>query len=124
MIHFIRNTLHFHVLEGGSGDILDKSINSECLQSVIKNLKMIKAPGWDRVQNEHMKYGGQPLVQMLLHLYNGILITEYSPLSWKKGIIVPIFKGQGKSRSNIDHYRPVTLLPEIQKIYEKVIQNN
>ena len=49
-------------------------------------------------------------------------MKEYTPLAWKKGIIIPIFKGQGKSRTNIDNCRPVTLLPVMQKIYEKVMQ--
>ena len=104
-------------------DLLENKIECETLKSFIKNLKKLKAPGWDKIQNEHIIYGGTPILQMLLHLFNNIVDKEYTPLSWKKGIIIPIFKGQGKSRSNIDHYRPVTLLPVIQKLYEKVIQD-
>ena len=74
------NQIKMHSYNDPYDDMLEQVISSEGLESVIKKLKMLKAPGWDKVQNEHIKYGGQSIVQMLL-LYNGILIQEYTPLS-------------------------------------------
>ena len=50
------------------------------------------------------------------------LITEYEhiPLHFKKGIIVPIPKGD-KNQMLKDNYGGLTLLPVIGKLYEKIV---
>ena len=45
------------------------------------------------------------------------------PDSWKKGLIIPIYKGHRKNRSDINSYRPVTLLTTFYKMYERILQN-
>ncbi|MEW8545051.1 MAG: reverse transcriptase family protein, partial [Candidatus Thiodiazotropha sp.] len=100
----------------------ETNINIHELNTILSKLKRRKAPGWDLIQNEHILLGGTTLRTVLLKLYNAILELEIVPKSWKKGLIIPIFKGQGKSRSSVENYRPVTLLPVLYKIYEKIIQ--
>ena len=93
------------------------------LNSIISSLKSMKAPGWDGVQNEHVIYGGSALKRVMLKLFNSILLLEAVPDSWKKGLIIPIYKGHRKNRSNINSYRPVTLLNTFYKMYERILQN-
>ena len=85
--------------------------------------KKLKAPGWDLIQNEHLIYGGKILKTVLCRLYNSIMELEVIPDSWKRGIIVPIYKGHNKSKSALESYRPVTLLSVILKVFEKVLHN-
>ena len=70
--------------------------------------------------------------QLLTHLpstWNKLLFSLFQkcwkggilPSVWKKTIIVPILK-QGKSRVNIDSYRPVALTSQVGKVLEKIVQ--
>ncbi|WP_353803321.1 RNA-directed DNA polymerase [Acinetobacter baumannii] len=43
------------------------------------------------------------------------------PADWKSGMITPIYKGG--NRSDVSNYRPVTLLPVISKVLERLVAN-
>ena len=73
------------------------------------------------IQNEHIIYGGQELVISMTELFNCILRTEIVPDIWKHSIIVPLYKGKGKDKTDPNNYRPVSLTPSFSKIYEKII---
>ena len=45
------------------------------------------------------------------------------PPSFKMGLLVSLYKGNGKPRESKDSYRGVTLLPSINKLYEKCVIN-
>ena len=109
------NTSNEHI------DILDDEIMEDELASAISSLKTLKAPGWDLVQNEHIIHGGDIVKKVLCKLFNKIIELEKIPDSWRKGVIIPIYKGHNKRKSSIDSYRPVTLLPVMLKIYEKLL---
>ena len=89
---------------------------------MIDNLKMRKAPGWDKVTNAHIKFGGANLQKCIILLSNAINKLEYIPNNFKLGLIVPIPKGQ-KNRLHQDNHRGISLLPVFSKIYEKVLYN-
>ncbi len=62
------------------------------VDKVCKDLKVRKASGWDRVDPEHWKYGGQILCQLLTVIVNCINRIESVPLHFKHGVRVPIDK--------------------------------
>ena len=101
-------------------DILESKIHEDEVLSVIKELKTKKAPGCDQITSEHIKYGGNRLMQCLTKLFNYINKYEYIPTSFKIGIIIPIPKGT-KSRLYQDNHRGITLLPTVAKMYEKIL---
>ena len=101
----------------------ENDITETELDTILLKLKKCKAPGWDLVQNEHIKFGGLVLKKALVKLYSSLMQHEIIPYSWKRGLIIPIYKGHGKSRVSVESYRPVTLLPVLSKIYEKIIQS-
>ena len=103
---------------------LPTTISIEDITKQLKTLKKRKAPGIDKVQNEHLNYGGRTLLQCLSNLFSAILTYSYVPLAWKTGITVPIYKGGNKSKSNPDSYRAISLLPSMYKLFEKVINEN
>ncbi len=53
------------------------------------------------------------------HIINVSLIAGIVPLELKKGKIIPIYKS-GK-KSDIDNYRPITILPVISNVLEKCV---
>ena len=93
-----------------------QDVTDECTHLTLK-----KAPGWDHIQPEHLKYGSQRLYNILTILFNAILINETVPMYFKRGLIVPIPKGTNKDRTDVDNYRGISLLPIMSKVFERVI---
>ena len=91
------------------------------IQTIIRNLKRRKAPGLDRVQNEHFIYGGINLAKCITHLFNAIFTVGCIPSCWKKDLFVPIYKGNKKPHKTPDSYRPIALLPCALKIFENYL---
>lgn len=100
------------------------TISAEDIIKQLKTLKKRKAPGIDKVQNEHIIYGGRTLIQCLSNLYSAMLTYKHIPSAWKTGIIIPIYKGGAKSKVDPNSYRAISLLPSMYKLFEKVIHEN
>ena len=58
----------------------------------------------------------------LCKLFNKSLQSGIFSFSWKKACVTPIFKQKGAS-SNPTSYRPISLLPNLSKILEKLVHN-
>ena len=84
---------------------------------------MRKAPGDDLITNEHIIHGGKLLHSCLLKLFNAVVKCGHVPVFWKRGLIVPLYKGSNKPKDSCNSYRPVALLPCFFKLFEKVLYN-
>jgi hypothetical protein len=89
----------------------------------VNSLKLCKAPGIDDIQEEHLKYGGHKITSCLCKLFCGIIKCGMIPNDWKRGIVVPIYKGGNKIKNSPDSYRPVSLLSCLLKVFEKILHN-
>ena len=54
-----------------------------------------------------------------LYIINLSLETEVVPTEWKMAKVIPIFKSS--SMAEIDNYRPISILPTLSKILEKMV---
>lgn len=61
------------------------------------------------------------LLKCLSKLFSSILNLERIPSGFKQSITVTLHKGHGKSQTNPNNYRAISLLPVISKLFEKVI---
>jgi len=50
-------------------------------------------------------------------MFNLCIKNVKIPDEWKVGLVTPIFKGSGL-RSNLESYRPITVLSPISKVFE------
>ena len=91
------------------------------IEKVIQKLKLRKAPGEDGISNEHIKYSGPKTISCLVKLFNAVVKIGNVPASWKRGLIVPLYKGSGKPKQSCNSYRPVALLSCFLKLFENVI---
>lgn len=76
--------------------------------------------GEDNIFKELIKVGQEELNTPLTVLFNKILDTEQIPIQWKKSQIILLHK-KG-TRTNINNYRPISLISSICKIFTKMIQ--
>jgi sorting nexin-29 len=88
---------------------------------ICRSLPNGKAPGVDCITYEHIKFGGPTLVEGITKLFNGIIDYVHIPPHFKEGLLIALHKGHGKSKDSKDSYRGVTLLPAINKVFEKCI---
>lgn len=89
--------------------------------NICEHLKNNKACGHDKIAFEHLKYGGRLLLRHLHHLFDMCLQCGYVPCEWKRSIIILLFKGGNKSRTDTNSYRGISLVPSIAKVFEKLI---
>ena len=92
------------------------------LNVCLKDLKRRKPPGADNITNEHIIYGGPGLLRSLNKLYCMMVESEDIPDKCKVGIIIPMHI-PGKRRDSPESYRPITLVSNINKFFERLIHN-
>ena len=85
----------------------------------VKKISIHKSTAITNINGKLLKDCLLHTLPQLTHLFNKIIQTNRIPQSWKESIVVPLHKGGDKS--NINNYRPISLLPTPVKILEKLI---
>ncbi|XP_072931145.1 uncharacterized protein [Epargyreus clarus] len=86
---------------------------------VITNLSNDSAPGSDNIPNSFIKRASHILTPILCHIYNLCFEKGIFPSVFKKAIVTPIYKSGNKE--DVNNYRPISVLPALSKILEKLI---
>ena len=96
------------------------SIKLKEVYKVIKNLKAKKAPGYDNINGKMIKELPPKAFRFITILINSILRLNHFPAQWKVAQIILIPK-PGKAKELVTSYRPISLLPILSKVCEKLI---
>ena len=91
------------------------------LQNSLKNLKNAKAAGLDEILTEEIKNFGPVTTQWVLSLLNACGRTHRLPRLWRQARVVALLK-PGKDPSSPKSFRPISLLCQLYKLYERRIQ--
>ena len=92
------------------------------LENVINSLPKNKASGIDEIPYEFISHLDEKLKNQLLEIMNSCWTNETFPTNWKHAIILPFLK-PNKDPTQPTSYRPLSLVSNIGKIYEKLILN-
>jgi hypothetical protein len=76
-------------------------------------------PGYDLITGKLLKELPRKGIRAITQIYNAIFRLEYFPCHWKIGQIIMIAK-PGKNPSEPTSYTPISLLPLLPKILEKI----
>jgi hypothetical protein len=68
--------------------------------------------------SSQQKFSRKALV-LLTYIYSSILRPKHFPLTWKFGQIIKVLK-PGKPPNDVRSYRPITLLPLMAKVFERL----
>ena len=98
--------------------------NASKVARIIRGLSSTGALGNDGIPVNILKLGVNILASPIAHLINMSLSTGQVPQGFKQGIIIPVFKGKGKSSTDPSSYRPVSLLPALSKVLEVVVKED
>ena len=93
--------------------------DSEEIYKIISNLRPKKSCGIDGISNDIIKKLASEIKLPLSIAINKSLLTGNVPDILKIAKIVPIYKA--KDKQSLTNYRPISLLPNISKILEKVV---
>ena len=108
----------------------ESNINLESLDSPFTNaevskaflkLKRNKSPGLDLLPPELFIDSSDLICAPICKLFNCIFSSNNYPLSWTKGIIVPVPK-KG-DLSDVNNYRGITLTSIFSKLYSHILDN-
>ncbi|GBM93049.1 Putative protein in type-1 retrotransposable element R1DM [Araneus ventricosus] len=99
---------------------LEPPFTNKELKTIIKTLPNNKAPGNDGIDFIIIKQIFKSCPSILRNFFNKCLQFQRFPKSLKEGIIV-LFHKKGKEPRNISSYRPITLLPTLGKLLEKLL---
>ncbi|GBM39942.1 hypothetical protein AVEN_250260-1 [Araneus ventricosus] len=99
---------------------LEPPFTNKELKTIIKTLPNNKAPGNDGIDFIIIKQIFKSCPSILRNFFNKCLQFQRFPTSLKEGIIV-LFHKKRKEPRNISSYRPITLLPTLGKLLEKLL---
>lgn len=85
----------------------------------IKHLSKKKSPGYDLITGEVLQNLPRKSIVKLTTLINATFRLKYVPEMWKVAEVIMIPK-PGKSPHEVSSYRPISLLPVMSKLLEKL----
>lgn len=89
------------------------------VEKLILSLKNSCTVGWDGISSRILKQYKNTLVPPITHICKLSLSKGIFPDAFKRAIIKPIFKAG--SRNLVSNYRPISILPSLSKILERIM---
>ena len=105
-----------------NGHIISSAITPQELSSALCALPAGKASGLDNIPNEFLRCLPESLTRLLLDVYNDSWLSGTFPSVWRHAVTLPIPK-PGKDPTEASSYRPISLLSNISKVLEHIVQN-
>ena len=90
------------------------------IENIVRKLKAKDSCGIDGISNRILKKIYPGIIEAMKIIFDKSMQEGIFPSNMKIAIVKPLYKG--KSKTEIINYRPVSLLPVISKVLEKVIQ--
>ena len=97
------------------------SVSEKSILTILKATQVSKAAGIDNLSGCFLKDGAKNLSKPISNLYNLSITSEKFPDICKVAKLKPLYKKGSLTESC--NYRPISLLPLILKVIEKVIHN-
>lgn len=113
------NNIPSNLLSNQMSSLVFLATDHKEIFNVVLNLKSKSAPGWDNIQTNFLKLSSHVLIPIICHLVNLCLDQGIFPKIFKQSIITPVYKGG--DRDDVSNYRPISVLPSISKVLEKII---
>ena len=86
----------------------------------INKMDASKACGPDNIPTRLLKMCAVYIAEPLSNIFNRSIHAGTYPACWKRAKVKPVYKGKG-SPSELANFRPISLLPCVSKIFEKLM---
>ncbi|KAJ8708432.1 hypothetical protein PYW07_010557 [Mythimna separata] len=101
--------------------ICDLSFSEVEILKELKSLDLAKGPGPDGLTPYFLKNTASTICKPLFIIYNKCISEGVVPTQWKHAYIIPVHKSG--SKRNVEHYRPISILSVLSKLFEKLVHN-
>ena len=101
-------------------DLFD-TLSVKCIFNTINAAKPSSAILYDNFPSSLLKLCPNLFASLLFTLFSCIILTLTFPDHWKTAFVRPLHKQN--SKMDIANYRPISLLPKISIIFEKILYN-
>ena len=99
-----------------------QSVGTTEVSKIIKEMNGSLSYGHDRIDMKALKVVADSVAAPIAYIINLSIQQEKFPSRRKLGRIVPIYKGGDKNPNLTESFHPISLLPAVSKIAEKVVQ--
>lgn len=89
--------------------------------TIVQSLSVNKAAGEDKISNKMIKEACKTAGDSILTVYNRCISEGIFPEIWRRGTIKIIPKRGDKAPDDPKSYRPITLLPSLGKVLERLV---
>lgn len=107
-------------VENTDNEMIELVSQTEVMFEIKNNLNPKKAPGFELITGKILKQFPKKAVSKLTNLINASIRLKYVPSVWKVAEIIMLHK-PGKPPNEVKSYRPISLLPIISKVFEKIL---
>lgn len=94
--------------------------DNESIQKILNSIST-NSCGSDGVTISMLRWCGHYIVDHILNIVNSCLLSNYYPRAWKQALVSPLPKTPDPSE--FSHLRPISILPILSKVLEKVMYN-
>lgn len=102
-------------------DGLQEEVTSDDVIGALHEITDKRASGLDGIHGRTLKVASEQLAPALANLCNDCLSIGYFPEDWKIGKLVTILKAPDRDPGDPRSIRPLTLLPELGKMFERIL---
>ena len=107
---------------GGPPKFTMKETNPKEVLEMFRSLKQSHAYGRDLIDAATVKLGAETLAPIFSHVINLSIRNRKFPQKWKLARILPLQKSRDCDRTDLSSFRPISQLPLVSKMTERVIQ--
>ncbi len=97
--------------------------NFTSLRKIFRNLNNKRSSGLDGIPTVVLKHLPNNIIWLYKILFNNIMNNSHFPKEWKKAKVIAITK-KGKEGTSPSDLRPISLLPNISKVFETMISQS
>ena len=98
------------------------SVSPFVVDKIIKEQKNSKSSGLDNGDTYIIKLIRPYIVPAITHIVNTSLSSGQFPAKYKIAKVIPLHKGKEAPSSQPKSYRPISILPVVSKVIERVVQ--
>ncbi len=98
------------------------SFSPRQVAAVVDKLNIHKAPGADRISGRVLRELPRFGIIWLTRIYNAVVRLQHFPALWKVAKIIMLLKS-GKPPTELQSYRPISLLSVFSKTFEKLLHH-